>query len=196
MVIGRAGDGGLLDRRAPGFVACAPFGAPHAMSQPDLSRLRIQRDDSAPRPPRLFWPWIAIAVVALGATAWAILSPRGTEVRVALASATGGGTATSAGITANGYVVARTKASVSGEVMGRLQYLGVEEGSVVRKGDVIARIQSADYLAALNAARARVQQLRLESAQAQRDLERAEKLNHEGAIAATEVENARTRRAS
>jgi len=39
--------------------------------------------------------------------------------------ATGGGTISAAGITANGYVVARTKASVSAKVFGRLAYLGV-----------------------------------------------------------------------
>jgi len=167
------------------------------VSEPDLSRLRIQRDEPAPRRAAPRWPWIVLAAVVLvAAIALMALRPRATEVRIATASATGGGTATAAGITANGYVVARTKASVSAEVMGRLEYLGVEEGSVVRKGEVIARIQSADYRAALNAARARVQQLRLETEQAQRDLERAEKLHREGVIAATEVENARTRHAS
>jgi RND family efflux transporter MFP subunit len=80
--------------------------------------------------------------------------------------------------------------------MGRLEYLGVQEGSRVRKGEVIARIQSADYRAALEAARARAQQLRVEMDQSQRDLDRAERLHKDGLIAATEVENARTRRAS
>jgi multidrug resistance efflux pump len=38
--------------------------------------------------------------------------------------------------------------------MGRLEYLGVREGSTVREGEVIARIKSNDYRAALAAARA------------------------------------------
>ena len=106
------------------------------MAEPDLSRLRIQRDapvtTSGGRGP---WLWIVIVglVVAAG-IAWATLRPKGIQVQVATASATGGGTATAAGITANGYVVARTKASVSAEVMGRLEYLGVQEGSDVKKG--------------------------------------------------------------
>jgi RND family efflux transporter MFP subunit len=136
---------------------------------------------------------VVVAVVLLGAF-W--MRPRGITVQVATASATGGGVATAAGITANGYVVARTKASVSAEVMGRLESLGVQEGSRVRKGEIIARIQSADYRAALAAARARAEQLRVETDQGQRDLERAERLNKEGLIATTEVENARTRKAS
>ena len=167
------------------------------MAEPDLSRLRIQRDDPAPRRGASPWPWIALVVLlAIAVGAWAMLRPKGPEVQVALASATGGGTATAAGITANGYVVARTKASVSAEVMGRLEYLGAQEGSVVRKGDVLARIQSADYRAALGAAKARAQQLRLEAEQAQRDLGRAEQLFREKVLASAELENARTRRAS
>jgi HlyD family secretion protein len=163
---------------------------------PDLSRLRIHREE--PRPSGRFqWWWVAAPVALLGAlAAWILLPSRGPEVRVAMASATGGGVASAAGITANGYVVARTKASVSAEVMGRLEYLGVHEGSRVRKGDVIARIESDDYRAALGAATARAEQLRLEAEQAARDLERAERVFKEGVISVTEVENARTKRAS
>ena len=168
------------------------------MAEPDLSRLRIQRDapvtTSGGRGP---WLWIVIlALLVAAGIAWATLRPKGIQVQVATASATGGGTATAAGITANGYVVARTKASVSAEVMGRLEYLGVQEGSDVKKGEIIARIQSADYRAGLSAARARAQQLRLETEQAQRDLERAERLHTENVIAITEVETARTKKAS
>ncbi len=166
-------------------------------SGPDLSKLRIERDESTSASGRGRWGWIALGIVLLLAVgAWAVLRPKDLEVRVASAEATGGGSVTAAGITANGYVVARTKASVSAEVMGRLEYLGVQEGSVVKKGEVLARIQSAAYRAALQAARARAVQLRLETEQAQRDLERAETLSRQGVIATTEVETARTKRAA
>jgi RND family efflux transporter MFP subunit len=144
-----------------------------------------------------FAPWIAVvAVVLLGALGWALLRPRPLLVEVATASATGGGSVSENGITANGYVVARTKASVSAEIMGRLEYLGVREGSTVREGEVIARIKSNDYRAALAAARARAVQLRLEAEQADRDLQRAEELSKRNVIAVTDLENARTKRAS
>src|SRR5262245_11458355 len=166
-------------------------------SGPDLSKLRIQRDEPAPRRGPSPWPWIVLVVLlAVAGGAWATLRPKGVEVEVASASATGGGTETAAGITANGYVVARTKASVSAKVMGRLEYLGVQEGSQVKKGDVLARIESADYRAAVDAAKARALELRLETGQAQRDLERAEQLFDQKVISNTEVESARTKRAS
>jgi len=165
---------------------------------PDLSRLRIHRDDPAATHPWRGWSiWIAAILVALLAlTAWILLRPRATEVQVALASATGGGSVSGAGITANGYVVARTKASVSAKVLGRLEYLGVSEGSQVRQGEVIARIESADYRAALDAAQARTEQLRVEAEQATRDRDRAEKLHRQGVLSDNDMEGARTRQSS
>ena len=98
--------------------------------------------------------WV-LPVLAIGAlAAWFFLLPRAPQVRVALAGATGGGTLSSEGISANGYVVARTKASVSAKIPGRLQYLGVAEGSHVKAGEVIARIESGDFAAQLASARA------------------------------------------
>src|SRR6266704_2716318 len=74
-------------------------------------------------------------------------------------------------VTANGYVVARTRASVSSKVPGRLVYLGVSEGSDVRSGDVIARLDNADYEAQVTQAQAGVANARAQliEAQAERD---------------------------
>jgi len=59
-------------------------------------------------------------------------------------------------LTASGYVVARRKAVVSAKIQGRLSQLKVEEGSHVREGEVIARLESTDYLAQIERARAAV----------------------------------------
>jgi HlyD family secretion protein len=109
-------------------------------------------------------------------------------VQVALASAVGG-SISGAGITANGYVVARTKASVSAKVPGRLAYLSVSEGSVVRRGQVIARLENDDHRAAVDAARARVEQLEVERDQSGRDLERARQLHEQHVVSDAELEN-------
>ena len=129
-----------------------------------------------------------LAVVGAILLGWLRLAPHAPLVQVALASAVGGSMSGS-GITANGYVVARTKASVSAKVPGRLAYLGVSEGSVVRRGQVIARLENDDYRAAVGAARARVQQLEVERDQAGRDLERARKLHEQRLLPDAELEN-------
>src|SRR5580765_3887790 len=103
-------------------------------SPPNLASLRIDREAPPPRPPgamRLM-RW-AIPVLAIAAVvAWLFLAPRAPQVRGALAGAPGGGTLSSAGISANGYVVARTKASVSEKTAGRVEYVGLAEGTRVK----------------------------------------------------------------
>lgn len=47
-------------------------------------------------------------------------------------------------LTASGYVVAQRKAAVASKITGRLVWIGVEEGSFVKKGQIIARLESDD----------------------------------------------------
>jgi RND family efflux transporter MFP subunit len=90
-------------------------------------------------------------------------------------------------------VVARTKASVAAKIPGRLAYLGVTEGSRVRKGEIIARIESAEYAAGLAAARAEQARLRVDVVQAERELNRAKELAGRGVLPRTALEDAETR---
>ena len=134
-----------------------------ASPPPDLSKLRINRD-SAPPPVRralrrnliLF----GAAIVVLAGTAFTLKARAVPIVQVATATASGSGGGASTGgatsVTANGYVVARTKASVSAKAAGRLAFLGVSEGSYVHKGEVIARLDNADYQASVSLALANV----------------------------------------
>jgi multidrug efflux pump subunit AcrA (membrane-fusion protein) len=62
-------------------------------------------------------------------------------------------------LTASGYVVARRKAVVSANIQGRLADLRVEEGAPMRKGAIIARLESRDYDAQVRRAPAQVQQV-------------------------------------
>jgi len=122
-----------------------------------------------------------------------MLRPRALQVQVAVAAASGGAAASGEGISANGYVVARTKASVSAKIPGRMEYLGVREGSEVKRGEIIARLESGDYQAALNAARATVAETEAQLVQARRDVDRARRLRQDQVISDVEVENVTTR---
>jgi RND family efflux transporter MFP subunit len=152
----------------------------------DLSGLRIDRDRPPPGVSRaLRWS----VIITLGAAALVVAfffllrGTGGPSVEVALAQRVGGGAGASSGVTANGYVVARTQASVSSKITGRLEYLGVEEGSVVLEGEIIARLESADYAAAvaqreaeLGTARAGLLETEAERDQLQRDVARSRDL--------------------
>ncbi|MFN8587262.1 MAG: efflux RND transporter periplasmic adaptor subunit [Candidatus Eisenbacteria bacterium] len=138
-----------------------------------------------------------VAIVAALAVAGFFVLPRLTKsaptVSVGLAEATGGGSASGDGITANGYVVARTKASVSSKILGRLAWIGVTEGSRVKAGDVIARIEDAEYAAAAANAQANVGQFEAQLAQAKRELKRSQSLRAENLVPESALEEAQTR---
>lgn len=76
-------------------------------------------------------------------------------------------------LNASGYVVAQRKAAVSSKATGRLEWLGVEEGSKVKKGEVIARLEDRDVLASQEQAAANVENARSMLTQAQAEYDDA-----------------------
>ena len=164
----------------------------------DLSRLRIDRDRPPPGVSRAFRfsAYIAGAAILLFVIVFfALRGGRAPAVEVVLVEVSGGGAGASTGVTANGYVVARTKASVSSKITGRLEYLGVEEGDVVEAGQLIARLEAGDYAAALvqreadlATARAGVGEAEAERDQLVRDVARARDLLAKGLSSDQEVE--------
>ena len=115
--------------------------------KPDLSALRIDRDDDdKPRTGlRVVLLGTALVVVAgvllIAYRMWS--SATLPEVEVARSTIDSG----SSGLevhTATGYVVANRKAAVSPKISGRLEYLGVDTGSLVKGGQIIARLEHRD----------------------------------------------------
>ncbi|HEX6880053.1 MAG TPA: efflux RND transporter periplasmic adaptor subunit [Terriglobales bacterium] len=82
-------------------------------------------------------------------------------------------------LSASGYVVARRKAVVSAKIQGRLSELRVEEGSHVKEGEVIARLESTDYEANIERSKAAIVRAEADLAEAQRQAGIAEKLAQE-----------------
>ena len=146
-------------------------------AQHDLSRLRIDRNEPPPALRRAVKRNAIFAIVIVATVVIALVVTRRSsavpvQTIVVAASAdpaagSGGGAATS--VTANGYVVARTRASVSSKVPGRLAYLGVAEGSYVRRGQIIARLENADYQAQVAQAEANVASSRARLTEAEAD---------------------------
>lgn len=74
---------------------------------------------------------------------------------------------------ATGYVVPQTKADVASKATGRLEALLVEEGSHVKEGEIIARLENQDVLASREQARANVAVARAGLLEAQAELKNA-----------------------
>jgi RND family efflux transporter MFP subunit len=77
-------------------------------------------------------------------------------------------------LSAAGYVVAQRKAAVASKATGRLEWLGVQEGSRVSKDEVIARLESLDVTATAEQAQANVAVARANIGQAEAELADAE----------------------
>lgn len=147
----------------------------------DLSKLRIDRD-APPEVRRAFGRTLifaAIAVVLFGGVFFYMKASNVAVVQAMVATPVAGGTTGAAegatAVTANGYVVARTRASVAAKIPGRLATPPVDEGTFVRKGAVIARIENADYQAALDQAKAELATARASLLEAQADRDQAKR---------------------
>lgn len=79
-------------------------------------------------------------------------------------------------LNATGYVVAQRKAALSSKATGRLEWLGVTEGSVVKAGQIIARLESRDTVAQFEQAQAQVGVARAELVEAEQNAARSEQL--------------------
>ena len=151
---------------------------------PDLSKLRIDRDTppAGVRRAVIRNAIFAVVVFGLAGAAFLVLRQRAVvpvQTIVVMAStdpgAKGGAGGAATSVTANGYVVARTRASVSSKVAGRLAYLGVSEGSFVNNGDIIARLENGDYEAQVAEANANLATSRAQLVEANADRDQQER---------------------
>jgi HlyD family secretion protein len=122
---------------------------------PDLSALRIRREPEKARGPKGWLLGGAVLVVAIGAAAYffAGRSLRPRTVEVVTASLLTEGQASTV-LTATGYVEAERKADLSPKITSRITELNVTEGTRVKRGDVIARLDHTDLDAQLAEKRA------------------------------------------
>jgi HlyD family secretion protein len=162
----------------------------------ELAGLRIERDRPS-RPRR--WPLLFFVPLVLLLGALYLLRARqgfgAVEVQTvqSVAAAASEAQAGTPVLTASGYVVARRKAVVSAKIQGRLADLKVEEGSRVREGGVIARLESADYEAQVQRARAGVERAEADLAENRRQLRLARELARDDVLAVNEREAAESR---
>ena len=171
-------------------------------SNAPLASLRIERQSpmATGRRRRLPWRWI-IAGMLLLAVGAALLAPRPPEVQLASVQQTTP-SQQYAQLTASGYVVAQRRAAVASKASGRLVELTVREGSVLKKGELIARIDASDVQASIAAAAAgvrlaeagarqaesAVQQARVEQANAEAEYRRSQDLQAQGFVSTQALE--------
>ena len=131
--------------------------------QEDLNkRLRSLKIDRVPKPtpvsksrsPKLILLVVAV-VLALAALGYVFLYSSVKSIAVASVKTEDG--SASAGetlLSASGYVVAHHKIAVGAKVMGRVAWIGVEKGDLVQAGQLLVRLEDAEFRAQVNQANA------------------------------------------
>ena len=134
----------------------------------DIAKLRIDRSLAPVRTSRRRrWLWLGgILAVAIAGAVWYASQPRVVTVQTT-AIVTSYPSQQFVVLNATGYVVAQRKAAIASKATGRLEWLGVAEGSRVKAGEVIARLDNRDVMAQAQGAEANVRVVRAAFEQAQ-----------------------------
>ena len=166
----------------------------------ELAGLKIDRaPESSGRAGRWIGLLVLLAVLGGGGYyAWKYFTAdRPAEVEVATVSERAAGVRAQA-LAANGYVVARRRATVSSKITGKVMEVNVEEGMAVKEGQVLARLDDANYKAALAlaeaqtaAARRAVKENEVRLAEAKLTLGRMSALFKEGVVGQADVDTAK-----
>jgi RND family efflux transporter MFP subunit len=173
------------------------------MADLELEKLRIEKPAARPkrrRGKRLVWGGLIAVLAGAAAVLYrqGLLTPA-VEARTAVVQNLYP-SQTFTLLNASGYVVADRKSAVASKVTGRLVFLGVEEGSRVQEGQVIARLENRDAAAArdraaqnVTVARFNLEQARAELTNATLDYERRKNLVERGTIARSAFDAAEAR---
>jgi HlyD family secretion protein len=141
----------------------------------DLESLR--RSEAPETSRKGLWILLGVVILALGGGALAWRSANAAVEVVTVTPSVERTSSAPAGtpvLTASGYIVARREAIVSSKIQGRLQELRVEEGSQVREGEVIARLESSDFVASVARSQAQIQQATATQSSAEASIQRAD----------------------
>ncbi len=143
------------------------------MGNEDLLKLKIDKSKVVFRPrkkKRIVYATLAVVLIILLVSLYAkgIFTPS-VQVQVATVAQFYPSQAFTV-LNASGYVVAQRKSALASKVTGRLIWLGVEEGSIVKKGQVVARLENQDVSAAKDQAAANVNVARFNLDQARAEL--------------------------
>jgi len=173
---------------------------PAGKSVSDLSSLKIddRSRNSAGKGKRLGWLVAGlILMLAAGAILYHFKDPKliveVTTARSADASPE------AALLNASGYVTPRRRSSVAAKITGRVIEVDTDEGRQVKEGQIIARLDCAEFNAALASAKAdrtatqgAMQDLQVNLENAERELKRTQQLNDAGVSTPQALDTART----
>jgi RND family efflux transporter MFP subunit len=166
--------------------------------KPNLSDLKIDRDaktgDGSGRRAMLAAAVFMVIVAVIAVFQVTRSSPPTVEVAIARQAQTGGAATV---LNASGYVEPRRKATVSSKITGKVTEVLVDEGMIVKEGQVLARLDDSDARRRYEAIRAErdvasaaINELKVNLADAERTLRRTEDLRAKGVASVQDLDSA------
>jgi HlyD family secretion protein len=122
----------------------------------ELSKLKIDRSQrSDKRPPKRSRAWIAAPILAITALIL-FLGLRNTNAALTVDTVRPRveSSSQSAVLVASGYIVAHHKIEVGSKIMGRVAWIGVEKGDLVKRDQIVVRLEDKEYRAQFEQAKA------------------------------------------
>ncbi|OAM77890.1 efflux RND transporter periplasmic adaptor subunit [Devosia elaeis] len=180
-----------------------------AHAKPEWAQSRREKDNAQRiaqglKPRRRIWPWIILAIIAVGVAAMVFLRPAPEPVEeVAETAAVAkqirqSETTTIAPETlretvkVTGTLVPGHQADVASQASGRVMAVMVRPGDAVNEGDVLAQIDRAPLELQLNQQRATADATRAQLVSSRQQLERTEELARQGLASPSALEQARS----
>lgn len=164
----------------------------------ELAALKIERPPERQSRPWIKWVVLLVLIGGAGAAGWRYVNrPQPLQVETAVVTQRAAGVQASV-LNASGYVTARRRATVSSKITGKVVTVNVEEGMAIREGQVLARLDDAQFKASLalaeaqaEAARRNVRESEVRLAEARLALDRAQRLAADRLNTAADLDTAR-----
>ncbi len=138
--------------------------------KPDLSSLRITDTKRKSSRSGKVWLWVLLPFIVLGLIYAGAFSARSRKPEVEVVTAVKPSSAPAGVLNASGYITPRRRATIAAKITGRVTGVYFDEGTIVKEGQLLAKLDDSDVLRSL------------ESAKADRDASQAAIADYQGSV--------------
>jgi len=122
--------------------------------KPDLSSLRITDTKRKSQRSGKVWLWVLLPFIVLGLIYAGAFTARSRKPEVEVAAAAKPSNEPAGVLNASGYITPRRRATIAAKITGRVTGVYFDEGTVVKEGQLLAKLDDSDVLRSLESAKA------------------------------------------
>jgi RND family efflux transporter MFP subunit len=122
--------------------------------KPDLSSLRITDTKRKSSRSGKVWLWVLLPFIVLGLIYAGAFSARSRKPEVEVVTAVKPSNTPAGVLNASGYITPRRRATIAAKITGRVTGVYFDEGTIVKEGQLLAKLDDSDVLRSLESAKA------------------------------------------